>query len=52
MVDIVVNHVASLSNSTDSSALIAQPDLLWRDEKEYHELCWIDYGNATSVERW
>jgi alpha-amylase len=52
MVDVVVNHVASLTTATDEASLKSQPDLLWQNPTDFHPQCWIDYSNATSVEQW
>jgi hypothetical protein len=53
MVDIVVNNVPALSINTSQSAAALQADnTIWSDPSYYHEQCWIDYNNQTSIEYW
>ncbi|KAL7421747.1 hypothetical protein Q5752_003518 [Cryptotrichosporon argae] len=51
MVDIVVNNIPALStnDSTNTTALAADTNL-WTLPEYFHEFCWIDYSNTTSVE--
>lgn len=51
MVDIVVNNVPSLDNTTSQSATALSNDLsFWTEPEYFHPICDIDYNNATSVE--
>ncbi|KAK4686429.1 hypothetical protein P7C73_g3699, partial [Tremellales sp. Uapishka_1] len=51
MVDIVINNVPSLSvNTSTSTAALVADGSRWTDPAEFHEFCWIDYENQTSVE--
>jgi len=53
MVDIVINNVPALSTRTSHNMEALQADnAIWTDPSYYHEQCWIDYGNQTSVEYW
>jgi alpha-amylase len=53
MVDIVVNNIPSLhvEDSQNSAALSADGGR-WTQPEYFHDHCWIDYSNATSVEYW
>lgn len=53
MVDVVVNNVPSLNVKDALSADSLKSDgLIWDDPAYYHNQCWIDYNNNTSVEYW
>ena len=53
MVDVVVNNVPSLhwQDSASADALKAST-LIWDDPSYFHQHCWIDFSNQTSVEWW
>ena len=53
MVDVAVNNVPSLNthDSLDANALSAD-NSRWTKPEYFHEHCWIDYNNVTSVEQW
>lgn len=51
MVDVAINGIPSLTNKTDTNSLQAQPEVIWQDPADYHPICWVDYNNATSVEK-
>ena len=53
MVDVAVNNVPSLNthDSQDPNALSAD-NSRWTKPEYFHEHCWIDYNNVTSVEQW
>lgn len=53
MVDVAVNNVPSLNvhDSLDPVALAAD-NSRWTKPEYFHEHCWIDYNNVTSVEQW
>lgn len=53
MVDVAVNNVPSLNthDSLDPNALSAD-NSRWTKPEYFHEHCWIDYNNVTSVENW
>lgn len=51
MVDIVVNNVPSLDNTTSQTAdALVADDSFWQDPSYFHPICNIDYDNQTSVE--
>jgi alpha-amylase len=53
MVDVAVNNVPSLNvhDALDPNALAAD-NSRWTKPEYFHEHCWIDYSNTTSVEQW
>lgn len=50
MVDIVVNNVAVTPAATIGDILAVNPNVLFRNQSEYHPECWIDYSNSSSVD--
>jgi alpha-amylase len=53
MVDVAINNVPSLNvhDALDPNALAAD-NSRWTKPEYFHEHCWIDYSNTTSVEQW
>jgi alpha-amylase len=53
MVDVAVNNVPAMhtADSLDPTALAAD-NSRWTKPEYFHEHCWIDYSNTTSVEQW
>lgn len=53
MVDVVVNNVPALHGSDSRSAdALRAGGLIWDSPDYFHDQCWIDYNNQTSVEYW
>ena len=53
MVDVVVNNVPSLHwEDSESASALQASTLMWDDPAYFHQHCWIDFSNQTSVEYW
>ena len=53
MVDIAIGFIPALNvDAAQSTANLEADNSLWTDPSEFHQQCWIDYNNNTSVEFW